>query len=473
MVTRGNGSKKRVRTGIAISATELCAADIRLRDAASRTWRVPLEPPPAENGHWPSLAVAFAELARTLGVTQGTLAISLLPPFTEARRLELPPLRDDEMQRVLARTAPRYFVSAKSPQIVGASLAGKRSRGTPTPVIAAAAPMRLVAAIRHAAQQSGWTIEIVAPAESAWADAALAMWPSFARQSAYVLVAHDDRADLMRLDEGRLMDVRRFRGAAVDAAMIADTIGPSARVGVFGVPSRARQLSAALSAHGVSASPATGEWASIAERPEDVAAHFSGSEVGPQLRSEDSVALERARLNTVTWRVFATAAALFVLAAGIELWGVHRQLRLVREERARIRPQIASTMVGRTTVDAAYRHLTALAGVERVAPRWSAVIGTLSDAIPEDAFLLSIRTRDDSVVVDGLAERARRVFDALEKADGLVGVKAAAPVRRELQEGGTEALEHFAIAARVNPPSAKPAKTTLPASSQKARGPGQ
>jgi hypothetical protein len=455
------GSKKKIRTGVSISQTELCAADIRLRDSVDRAWRVPLDPPPSENGHWPSLATALADLARTLGVTEGTLAISLMPPFTEVRKLDLPPLRDDELQRVLARSASRYFVNAKSPQIVGASIA-RRTRGAPTSVIATAAPARLLGAIRNAANQAGWTIEVVAPAEGAWAAAAVAMWPAFAKQHANVLVAHDDRTDLIQIENGRLVDVRRFRAGATDAAMIAETIGSSVRIGALGAAAPRRQLTAALSAIGVIVTMPSGEWAAAADRPDLVAAHFAGTEIGPVLRSEDAIAAERVQVRKTTWRIAGVAAALLVMAAAVELWGVHRQLGLVRAERARIRPEIASTMVGRTTVDAAYRHLTTLAAIERASPHWSTVITTLTDAIPDDAFLLAVRTRDDSLIVDGLAERARRVFDALEKAEGLIGVRAAAPVRRELQDGGTEALEHFAIAARVVPPRA--GKGLVPAS---------
>jgi len=450
-------AKKRIRTGIAISQTELVAADLRLRDSADRAWRVPLDPPQADNGgHWPSLASALAELARTLGVTEGTLAVSLLPPFTEVRRLDLPPIRDDELQLILARGAAKYFVGARTPQVVGASFANKkRVRGAPAQVVAAAAPARLVAALKHAAQQTGWTVELIAPAEAAWAAAALAMWPSFARQSAFALVAHTDRTDLLHIDDGRLVNVRRFRAGGADAAMILDTVGPSARVGLMGESSVRRQLGAALSSVGLTPTFPAGEWANAADRPELLAAHFAGTEIGPSLRSEDTVSQERAAITKLTWRVAAVAAGLFVAAAGIELWGVHRQLGIVRAEREKIRPQIASTMVGRTTVDAAYRHLTALAAIERKSPHWSTVISTLTEAIPDDAFLLAVRTRDDSVIVDGLAQRARRVFDALEQADGLTGVRAAAPVRRELQEGGAEALEHFAIAARVVPDTTK------------------
>ncbi|HEY7393969.1 MAG TPA: PilN domain-containing protein, partial [Gemmatimonadaceae bacterium] len=136
-----------------------------------------------------------------------------------------------------------------------------------------------------------------------------------------------------------------------------------------------------------------------------------------------------------------------------------------------LRPEIASTMVGRTTVDAAYRHLATLSVIERSSPHWSQVIGTLTEAVPDDAYLVALRTRDDSVIVDGLAERAKRVFDALEKADGLTGVRAAAPVRRELQDGGTDALEHFVIAARVQP--VEPPKRAVPASNTSVRRQGQ
>jgi hypothetical protein len=125
------GSRKKIRTGVAISAGEICAADIRLRGSSEPSWRAALEPPPSDAAGWPSLASALAELARTLGVTEGTLAISLMPPLTEVRRLELPPLTDDELQRLLARNASRYFVNARGTQIVGASAATRECAEVP------------------------------------------------------------------------------------------------------------------------------------------------------------------------------------------------------------------------------------------------------------------------------------------------------------------------------------------------------
>ena len=473
MVTpaRGDsGSKKRIRTGIAISPTEICAADIRLRGSASRSWRTALDAPPADASSWPSLASALSELGRALGTTDGTLSISLMPPLTEVRRLELPPLGDEDLQRLLSRNASRYFVSARTPQIVGASGAKRRARGKPSPVVAGAAPARLIASIRAAAEQAGWTVESIAPAESAWAAGALALWPAFARQSSYTLIAHDDRTDLLQMEDGRLIGVRRFRAGSADAAMIADTVGPTARIGVAGSVGARRAISAALAALNVTVSTPSGEWSASADDPDVLAAQFAGTDVGPTLRTEGAVAADRANARRMTRMLTGAAAALFIVAALIQLWGVHHQLALVRAERARLRPQLSSTLVGRTTVDATYRHLAALAAAERSAPRWSSVIASLSESVPEEAHLTAIRARSDSLIVDGLAQHAARVFDALEKTHGLVEVKAASPVRRELQDGGST-LDHFVIGARVAKPSPTGA-TTTPASTRKG-GAGQ
>src|SRR5262249_14404926 len=95
---RGTGSG---RTGVALSTTELVAVDARLRGSATREFRVSLEPPGDNGGGWPSLTTALGELARAIGVSEGTLSISLLPPLTEVRRVDLPPLSEDEAERLL------------------------------------------------------------------------------------------------------------------------------------------------------------------------------------------------------------------------------------------------------------------------------------------------------------------------------------------------------------------------------------
>jgi len=138
----------------------------------------------------------------------------------------------------------------------------------------------------------------------------------------------------------------------------------------------------------------------------------------------------------------------------------------VQAQRAALRPQISSTLVGRTTVETAFRQLASLRAAERTAPDWAGILAALSEHVPEDAFLTAFRGRGDSVVVDGLAAHAARVFDAIERTPGLTGVRAAAPVRREAPSGGG-AMEHFTIAARRT----ADARANARANASAARGP--
>jgi Tfp pilus assembly protein PilN len=386
-----------------------------------------------------------------------------MQPLTEVRRLELPPLRDEELEQLLARNAGKYFVNARGAQIVGASRSSRPQRGRPTPVVAAAAQSRLVSAIRAAAHDAGWTVEDVSPAETAWAAAAVAMWPAVARQEARLIVSHDDRTDVLHLYEGRLTGVRRFRPGAAESGLIAEAVrdgdGTKARVAAFGRGPQRREIVRALSDHGITTDTPGPNWAASADFPDLIAAQFAGGDNGPRLRGEQARVLERAQARRATTWVSVAAAALFVLAGVLEFWGVRRELRMVKAERARIRPQIANTLVGRSTIEAAYGHLATLNAAESAAPQWSRTIASVSHHLPQEAYLLSLRTRGDSLVVDGLAEHAARVFDALERMPGFTNVRSAAAVRRELQEDGS-ALEHFTIAGRMEPVRAAPLRTT-------------
>jgi Tfp pilus assembly protein PilN len=129
----------------------------------------------------------------------------------------------------------------------------------------------------------------------------------------------------------------------------------------------------------------------------------------------------------------------------------------VQADRAAIKPLISATLVGRTSVENAFRQLAALAATQRAAPQWSDVISNLAVHLDEHSYLTSLRARDDSLLVEGIAVSAARAFDSMFQTPGLVSVKAAAPVRRESPQGGP-ALERFTIGAVVahGPPAAAP-----------------
>lgn len=458
----GSSGGKQLTVGIALSPAELCIVPRAGFTAKHGAWRVALQPLNGDGNGWPALTAALRELSRTLGVTGGRLDVALMPPLTEIRRLELPPMGDVELRTLLARNAARYFVGARTAQLVGTAPVPQRKAVPVGGVIAAAAPLRLIAALHLAARDAGWIVDAVSPAEGAWCAAAGALWPGSKGSDSHLLVCGEDGTELLQMDGGRLAAVRRFRAGAVDAALVAEAIGPestarkgtaSARVAAVGASGPRRELSLALAAAGLVVAPPPPEWAARADHADQLAAEYAGPAAVPLLRSEASLASRRDDARRFVMRTTAVAAVLFLVAALFSLWGANRQLRAVQADRALIRPQLAATLVGRTSVETAFRQLSTLAAAQRSAVQWSIVIAGVSAHLDDDSYLTSLRGRDDSVMVEGISKRASKAFDSLAGTPGLTNVHAAAPVRRESPLGGP-ALERFTIAAAVGPAAA-------------------
>jgi hypothetical protein len=448
---------KQVTLGVALSATELCVVPRVGSGARAGVWRMPLQPLNGDGTGWPALTSALNELSRSLGVNGGRLEVALMPPLTEIRRLDLPPMGDHELRMLLSRNASRYFVGARSAQLVGTAMAPQRQSGPQGSVMAAAVPQRLVAALHAAAREAGWTVDAVSPAEGAWCAASGALWPALNRQSSHLLVCSEDRTELLHLEQGRLAGVRRFRAGAADGALVAEAIGPAgasqkslalARVTAVGASAQRKELARVLASAGLSVASPPQEWAERADHADLLAAEFAGPNAAPLLRSEATLATRRADARRIIVRMAAASVVLLLLAAVFTLWGAKRQLRAIQADRAAIRPLISATLVGRTSVETGLRQLAALAAVQRTAPRWSAILAGMSTHLDEHSYITTLRARDDSVVVDGIAVSAARAFDSMYKMPGLANVRAAAPVRRESPQGGP-AQERFTIAAVV------------------------
>jgi hypothetical protein len=401
---------------------------------------------------WPALERAFGDVKAYFGATR--LSVSLLPPLAEVRAVDLPPLRDDDAERVLARGASRYFVGARQPQLVGVVRAGRARR--PGPMVAAATPTRLIAAIRAAAQAAGLSIDAIGPAESAWAAAALAASPGKNAGACFALVCHPDRTDLLRLDGGRLAAVRRFRAAAVDAESIGEAVRDEspAHAPIVMLGSRVDRgvLQSELAAAGITAR--TFGDVRVDDDLTLLAAQHAAPAAGPRFRTEDLRAESRAQAWRATAIALAAAVVLVVAGAEVRLWGLHRQLRGLQQQRAQLAPRLQATLVGRTSVEAVYRSVAALNAVERGSPAWGSTIGVLSAAVPDSAYLTAFRTRGDSLIVEGLADEASDVFNAMERIPTLANVRAGAPVRREVQSDTTP-MERFTIVALRVPESGR------------------
>lgn len=444
LVARG---ARGARIGVALGSGELSAAIRRPGSSRVEAWRTPLSPLNGDGSSWPGLTDALRLLARDTGIVGGRLTIALLPPLAEARGVSLPPVADDEAQLLLTRSAAKFFVAGRGSNVVGATPGAAKSGG---PMVAAAANARLVNAIEVSVRAAGWTLEAVVPAEAAWA-AAATQWSARRGGVAQLLVAHPDRTDLVTVEGGTLRALRRFRAGDADASLIADAFASdAARLTIVGDDAARHALSRGLSARGIAVEAPPTTSAEVSGHPELLAAAFASPQATPALLTDSMRAQQRATAKRVATILGAVAAVLFVGSVVVEWWGLRREAEFVRSQRAALAPQISTTLVGRTTVEAAFRQLAVLNSEERAAAHWSTVLAALSERLPPEAFLTGFRGRGDSVSINGLATRAARVFDAVERVQGLVQVRSAGPVRIETQTEGPP-LERFSIAAQLAP----------------------
>lgn len=426
--------RRATRVGIGLGRDGLWAALLcRTRRGAwtvERSWERPLAPLDAAASDWPDLCQALAELREEWGPDSGALWIALLPPLVQVRRIELPPLREAEARSVLARDATRYFLGAADTQVVGVASIG-RARGSPAPIIAAAAPAGLIDAILDAATRSDWEVASVASAHWAWLSAAKEAAPGLRDGAGYVFAEHTQCAELLCIEDGELVRVRRLpsseRGRAARRELTAGA-GHIHEMAALEVPA--------------------------------LAAGFAPRVRAPQILPDRLHQARRREARRVTYRRLAAAVALLAGAAAVELWGTQRELDAVLERRQALRAQVDRVMAEREAILAVNDRLRTLAELESTAPAWSALIAALAERLPRDAYLTAFRSRADSVVLQGVASRAVGVFEAVQKAPGVAGVRAEAPIRQELRDGGT-AVERFVLAARWS--SAPGGGTTTPA----------
>jgi len=440
---RGASGGLRTRVGIALSGSSLCAVFAPAGETRPRVWQTTLAAtPPDAEALWPELVDALRALSTASGVQDGKLAIALMPSLAEVRSVQVPPLGDDALQQLLVRNAGKYFVTARGAQIVGTV---PRSADATTRVVAAAST-RLLNSVHASAEAAGWTVEAIHPAEAAWGAAAVA-WAKGSANAAQLLIARPEHIELLQIERGQLAVVRRFRAGTLDIERIAEAC--NAKGGplmLAGTPRPRTELSNALASHGVTARAPVGTPTELVDDADALAAAYAGTALAPGLNTE-AVRVERARrARLLTVRMAAAAGAMLLIAGALQLWDVRRELAVVRAERDALRPQLSATLVGRTTVETAFRQLTVLAAADGSAPQWSAVIGGISSELPLESYLTGFRGRADTVGIDGLALSAARVFDAVEQVPQLSDVRASAPVRRETSAEG-EALERFQLTA--------------------------
>ncbi|MBC8086362.1 MAG: hypothetical protein H7Z40_03795, partial [Phycisphaerae bacterium] len=208
--------------------------------------------------------------------------------------------------------------------------------------------------------------------------------------------------------------------------------------------------STALGARALAVTLPTNVSADVASDPALMAAAYIADVRTLLFRTEEMRQADQQRRNRLAYGLFATAAVLLAASAGLLMWDVNRELASVQAARAALTPQLATTLLGRASVETVSGQLAILASNERESPQWSAIIADLTSHLPEEAYLTAFRGWSDSVRFDGLADRAAAVYPALAEAKSFSGIKSAAAVRLEPQVDGSS-LEKFTLVAKLKP----------------------
>lgn len=340
---------------------------------------------------------AFTELREAVRTRRATVSVALVPPLVQVRHITLPPLREAERRRVLARDAGRYFVGLGEPQVVASVVLERKTM--PAPVFAAAAATALVEEIEAAVAAVGWVLAAIVPAQSAWAAAG----------DGHVVARLAHATEVLRIERGRVIERRRLRPA--------DVVPPDRR--------DALEI----------------------KDPVAIAALHAPAAFEPDLCSETRHVMRERRAHRAAGALASATLACTVLATVVHFWGLDHELTAVRERRAELGPRVAAAMQRRDSLAVLSGNLTTLGTLERTAPRWSAVLADLADYLPRDAYVVTLRGVGDSVVVEGIAGQAIGVFQALQGMPRVTGVRAEAPIRQDIASDGT-VREQFALAAR-------------------------
>lgn len=456
------------RVGVAIAPDRMWAALATatplVRRADGSEIRDTALTPLGTTSAWPDLEDALRNLREDLAPEGGTLAIALLPPLVRLRRLDLPPLTDAETRGVIERGASKYFTGVREPQVAGIARAMHRLRRTGT-VTAAAAPARVITAILDAARAAGWTVAAIRPAHAAWVAGARAQWSQLGGEVARLAVLRDESTELLRLEHGAIAGVRQFGGTPTRVDQLVDAVIESSEGAAplplltIGPDDRRQLLVGPLADRGVQLGERSAKWRAMSESPEAMAAVFAHDGKELDLLPPQAHAVRDATSRRRAAYLAGAALLLLIVGAGAQLWDARRELAAVQARRAEIRAAVNGASEARAAIETLRRRLTALEPVEANATRWSAVLAEVAAHLPRDAYLVDVRTKADTVILDGIASQAAGVFQRLARAPGIASVTPAASIRRDVTDAGAT-IERFSIRARLSRDSAAAPKVT-------------
>jgi Tfp pilus assembly protein PilN len=410
-----------------------------------RAYSVSLEESTA--GRRAAFTQAFAALAGMIGSDRNAsprnqaVDIAIMPSLCEVRLVQLPPLKQAEVETIIRRDAGKHFTVSTEPRVIAVRLPPRSAANAP--VMAASVSQVLLNDLTAAAASTEWTVRRFVPAYAAWLHASEAS----ARPRA-VIAVEGATAHVLRIDNNAVTEVRRM--PASGAQSIADALGNTAGTATVFAESRERgDLTAGLSSAGWSVLPASTNAATTAAR--------NAAAATPVFLTEMHHATRAVQQRTLANRLATAAVLLLLAAAAMAHWGASRELSALRERRASIRGRITPLLALRDSVDRLESRTRETDALFASLPRWSRTLYEMTILLPTDAHLTRLNATGDTVVIEGEAARAGDVLEAIARAPSLRNVQLTGPVQRDLADGTTTA-ERFVIQATLASAAKAPAK---------------
>jgi hypothetical protein len=395
-----------------------------------REVRIPLDPPLSDaSDPAPALHQGLARLEAELGLdpegARGGLriALALLPPLAETRRLSLPPLRKDEAERVVRRDVARHFVG--------------RGRGTLVavhpPGLAAATSEGWLEGVIGVFRARGWAVDRVVPAHTGWIAAGVEA------EVRLVLATDGAAVHLIHLRDGEVLGLRRLPLADPEGIIEAALPEPGKALILADAENRgflSRRLSSAgwRLLDGVQGAPTPGGVA---------AARTDGLLVFDPPSMQAARTARRARQAL---RMGVAAAVLLLFSGVVHVWGLTRDVQRLQADRASIRTSVAPALVLRDSIDRMEARLASLQLLDAASSRWTFSLVEIAAILPPEIHLTGFRAAGDTVVLEGTGPRAGDALLALRSASTLTDVRLEGAIRREL-EAGNLAEERFTLSA--------------------------
>jgi hypothetical protein len=408
---------------------------------------------PAEGG-WPELLEALRGFLETFGGAT-EVSIALDRSLGRARTITVPRLPREELRGLVTRHARRYFLSAADQSYADAVPERSGRRGTTVRALATCAEAAAVEAVLGAVKQAGLCCVAVTPASCALAEAVRSLVPA-SRHAPVVIAVHSEGWQEGIAMRGRtILAVEPWAGAehsdlAVSAARLADSaFGPAPERGPFSVvplvgahrePAAAVLAGAAISLLRLPPVMDGQDAAALAA----FGATLSGGDT-PQLLPA-RIWQKREQAERMRALLLAVVVAGAVTLAGVaHLWGLRRELAAVEGERRAHAEAVETALAIEREIHAVQARLEAVRRAEAGVSRWSRVLVSVAQTLPDSAFLVAFAVESTRVRLDGVAPAAASVAGALSQSSLLRDVTLVSAFRSP----GAEDVERFALTLAV------------------------